>query len=226
MMLQVIIHTNVDYLCMLCQKAPNCFWTSFRSLRFSLAPWSNGEETSLHTHPQNVTKSFKNPPFVVTTVNTALVIHPFHVNIRPKEIIKYWLVGYQEGLLLLLHYNHLWPSGFCPGLPGWASTRKVKPIWILLKQETVRWQWYQLGHMQICTSPQTDNYTSTQLLSFLQARYPSCHPTNSVKTLKAVGRASFSKKPVRLIPRGFLPEYHSLQCFDAVDWVAGMASGL
>ena len=24
----------------------------------------------------------------------------------------------------------------CPGLPWWASTRKVKPIWILLKQET------------------------------------------------------------------------------------------
>ena len=24
-----------------------------------------------------------------------------------------------------------------PGLPGWASTRKVKPIWILLEQETV-----------------------------------------------------------------------------------------
>jgi len=28
-------------------------------------------------------------------------------------------------------------SGFCPGLPGWAGTRKGKPIWILLKQETV-----------------------------------------------------------------------------------------
>ena len=24
-----------------------------------------------------------------------------------------------------------------PGLPGWASTRKLKPMWILLKQETV-----------------------------------------------------------------------------------------
>jgi len=24
-----------------------------------------------------------------------------------------------------------------PELPGWAGTRKVKPIWILLKQETV-----------------------------------------------------------------------------------------
>jgi len=28
-------------------------------------------------------------------------------------------------------------NGLCPGLPGWASTRKVKPVWILLKQETV-----------------------------------------------------------------------------------------
>ena len=25
----------------------------------------------------------------------------------------------------------------CPGLPRWAGTRKVKPIWILLKQERV-----------------------------------------------------------------------------------------
>ena len=28
-------------------------------------------------------------------------------------------------------------NGPCPGLPGWAGTRKVKPIWILLEQETV-----------------------------------------------------------------------------------------
>ena len=28
-------------------------------------------------------------------------------------------------------------TALCPGLPGWAGTRKVKPIWILLKQETV-----------------------------------------------------------------------------------------
>ena len=27
-------------------------------------------------------------------------------------------------------------TGLCPGLPGWAGTRKVKPVWILLKQET------------------------------------------------------------------------------------------
>ena len=36
------------------------------------------------------------------------------------------------------HTNtHTRLTALCPGLPGWAGTRKVKPIWILLKQETV-----------------------------------------------------------------------------------------
>ena len=48
------------------------------------------------------------------------------------------------------------------------------------------WQWHQLGYMQVCTSLQTDNHTSTPpLLCFLQAGCPSCRPTNSVKALKA-----------------------------------------
>ena len=47
------------------------------------------------------------------------------------------------------------------------------------------WQWHQLGHMQVCTSLQTDNHVSTPTLSFLQAGCPSCHPTNGVKALKA-----------------------------------------
>ena len=45
---------------------------------------------------------------------------------------------------------------------------------------------HQLGHMQVCTSPQTDNHASTPPLSFLQAGCPSCHPTNSVKALKGL----------------------------------------
>ena len=35
----------------------------------------------------------------------------------------------------ITYYTRL--TALCPGLPGWAGTRKVKPIWILLKQETV-----------------------------------------------------------------------------------------
>ena len=49
----------------------------------------------------------------------------------------------------------------------------------------IEWQWHQLGHMQVCTSLQTDNHASTPPLSFLQAGCPSCSPTNSVKALKA-----------------------------------------
>jgi len=47
------------------------------------------------------------------------------------------------------------------------------------------WQWQQLGHMQVCTSLQTDNHASNPPLVFLQAGCPSCRPTNSVKALKA-----------------------------------------
>jgi len=47
------------------------------------------------------------------------------------------------------------------------------------------WQWHQLDHMQVCTSPRTDTHASTPSLNFLQAGCPSCHPTNSVKALKA-----------------------------------------
>ena len=46
-----------------------------------------------------------------------------------------WGKKYSHTFLLTLHYTRL--TALCPGLPGWASTRKVKPIWILLKHEIV-----------------------------------------------------------------------------------------
>ena len=39
--------------------------------------------------------------------------------------------------LKVISHTHIRLTALCPGLPGWASTRKVKPVWILLKQETV-----------------------------------------------------------------------------------------
>ena len=57
------------------------------------------------------------------------------------------------------------------------------------------WQWHQLGHMQVCTSLQTDNHTSTPPLC-LQAGCPSCHPTNSVKALKA-GPNQYNLIPIK-----------------------------
>jgi len=37
----------------------------------------------------------------------------------------------------LHHHTHTRLTALCTGPPGWAGTRKVKPSWILLKQETV-----------------------------------------------------------------------------------------
>ena len=38
------------------------------------------------------------------------------------------------------------------------------------------WQWHQLGHMQVCTSLQTDNHASTPPLSFFTGRMPFLPP--------------------------------------------------
>jgi len=38
------------------------------------------------------------------------------------------------------------------------------------------WQWHQLGHMQVCTSLQTDNHASTPQLSFFTGRMPFLPP--------------------------------------------------
>jgi len=47
------------------------------------------------------------------------------------------------------------------------------------------WQWHQLGHMQVCTSLQTDNHVSTPPLSFYRPdALPAAQP-NSVKALRA-----------------------------------------
>jgi len=64
-------------------------------------------------------------------------------------------------------YTHL--TALFPGLPGSASTRKVKPIPNLDFNEArdSEWQWHQLGRMQVCTSLQTDNHASTPPLQQL-----------------------------------------------------------
>ena len=84
--------------------------------------------------------------------------------------------------------SNVWHGNYyyCIRLMAWVSRhQKGKPFWILLEQEMIGWQWHQVDHMQIiCASLQTDNHASTPPLRFLQARCPSCCPTNSIKALK------------------------------------------
>jgi len=66
---------------------------------------------------------------------------------------------------------------------SWYQKGKTDLDFIVARDS--EWQWHQLGHMQVCILLQTDNHGSTPPLCFLQARCPSCRPTNSVKALKA-----------------------------------------
>ena len=47
------------------------------------------------------------------------------------------LIWFQVSLSHTHTQSHTCLMALCPGLPGWAGTRKVKPVWISLKQETV-----------------------------------------------------------------------------------------
>jgi len=64
---------------------------------------------------------------------------------------------------------------------------------------------------------QTNNHASTPPLSFLQAGCPSCHPTNSIKALKAY-----------LIPRKNGAKLKLLfhRSYDTAGWMTGRATRL
>ena len=50
------------------------------------------------------------------------------------------------------------------------------------------WQWHQLGHMQVCTSLQTDNHASTPPLSFYRPdALPAAQPTASKHCRRKMG---------------------------------------
>ena len=76
-------------------------------------------------------------------------------------------------------------NGLLSGTTQVSRYQKGKSNLDFTEARDSEWQWHPLCHMQVCTSLQIDNHTSTPPLSFLQAGCPSCCPTNSVKALKA-----------------------------------------
>jgi len=78
------------------------------------------------------------------------------------------VLAWKSVLLILADWPaHTRLTALFPGLPSWAGTRKVKPNWILLRQETVS-----------------------------GSGCPSCRPTNSVKALKALTGQQYVKMSV------------------------------
>ena len=80
-------------------------------------------------------------------------------------------------------HTHTHLTALFQGLTRWAGTRKVKPIWILLKQEKVSGTGISWA---VCRSAPCSRQTCQHPTSFFyNAGCLFCHQTNSIKALKA-----------------------------------------
>ena len=77
-------------------------------------------------------------------------------------------------LFIYFPKTHTRLMALCPGLPGWAGTRKVNQSGFLAEARDSEWQWHQLGHnyMQVCTSLQIHNHARTPPLNFFTGWMP------------------------------------------------------
>jgi len=74
------------------------------------------------------------------------------------------------------------------------------------------WQWHQLGHMQVCTSLQSDNHASTSPLSFFTDRMPFLLPNQQRQSTEGKWKGIYPIKkavPVTFNDWGPGPTYSS-----------------
>ena len=69
-----------------------------------------------------------------TTTTATTVLRPLY---RSTCINRHLQLEFSSTHTPIYTHTHTRLTALFPGLPRWAGTRKVKPIWILLKQETV-----------------------------------------------------------------------------------------
>ena len=116
-----------------------------------------------------------------TTLTTFFTSHPFGIE-ASAGLVE--CCHKHIGMSVCNTHTHLFNGPFS-GTAQVSRYQKGKTNLDFTGARDSEWQWHQLGHMQVCISLQTDNHASTLPLCFLQARCPSCRPTNSVKSLKA-----------------------------------------
>ena len=82
---------------------------------------------------------------------------------------------------VIVRNTHTRLTDLCPGLPGVSQYQKGKTNLDFTEARDSEWQWNPLGHMQVCTSLQTDNHASTPPLSFYRPdALPAAQPTASM----------------------------------------------
>ena len=125
-------------------------------------------DTDLHQRNSGSVIS-KTSPLIPHTLGLALQSH----RIATMQII-YITYNWQQ-LLLLQPFNGLLSK------TTWVSRyQKGKTNLDFTGARDSEWQWHQLGHMQLCTSLQTDNHVSTPPHSFYRPdALPAAQPTAS-----------------------------------------------
>jgi len=84
-----------------------------------------------------------------------------------------------------MEHTHTRLTAHFSGTTRVSRYQKVKPIWILLKQETasgsgISWT------MQVCTSLQTDNHASTPPLKLFTGRMPFLPPNQQRQSTEGI----------------------------------------
>jgi len=73
-----------------------------------------------------------------------------------------WLVQFSLVSFDVVSETHTHPfNGPFSGTTQVSQYQKGKPNLDFTEARDSEWQWHQVGHMQVCTSLQTDNHTST-----------------------------------------------------------------
>jgi len=109
----------------------------------------------------------------------------FAILISPSPAVSHPIHSRSQILLLVTAQTHSF-NGPLSGTTQVSRYQKGETNLDFTEARDSKWQWHQLGHMQVCTLLQTDNHASTLPLSLLQAGCPSCRPSSNVKALKAM----------------------------------------
>ena len=122
----------------------------------------------------------------VNDVKTAKILLEFLVN-QKKLIKQFLMINWLINHYFSQPYKHTHTHPFNSPFSGTMVSRyqKGKTNLDFTEARDTEWQWHQLDICKSAPCSRQITMPAPHHSSFLQARCPSCHPTNSVKALKA-----------------------------------------
>ena len=145
---------------------------------------------TVKAHPVMEVHVYDCPPDSVTADMQLMPI-----SVQQCEDCKWHIITLHALLQQKLHNTHIHP--FNTRTTRVSRYQKGKTNLDFTEARDSEWQWHQLGHMQVCTSLQTDNHASTHHSVFYRLdALPAAQPTAS-KHWRQKLHNNFSKHTVK-----------------------------